>query len=163
MTDEREQNLLSQYLATCTRLHDGFETISREAAALMPMSADRIDVLPHADDTVVLAFLKRFEQFEDALQRTLKTISKIMEHGKIERMTSIDVARRAHALGILESERVWGDAVRTRNALAHEYPLNPEKRTFQVNEAWNARETLNVTWASIQRFVQDEGLLHDAG
>ncbi|MBV9843397.1 MAG: hypothetical protein JOY99_17980 [Sphingomonadaceae bacterium] len=163
MSEEEEQRLLAEYLATCARLHRGFEETSGVIAPLMPMSPDRIDALPIDAETSKLAYLKRFEQFEDILQRTLEAISRIMEHGKIERMTSVDVTRRAYALGILDNEKIWANAVRVRNALAHEYPLNPEKRTSQVNQAWEGRETLNTTWASIQRFVQQEGLLHDAG
>ena len=161
MTEEGEQRLLREYLATCERLYSGFEFSAALVAPLMPIGPEAIDRLPMADESNVLAYLKRFEQFEDALNRTLKAISKIMEHGKIERLTSVDVTRRAFNLGILASEKVWADAVRTRNALAHEYPLNPEKRADQVGRAWSSRETLNVTWAAIQTFVREEGLLGD--
>jgi hypothetical protein len=161
VTDEQERDLLNEYLASCRRLHVGFDETSTQVAALMPIGADRIDTLATADETLVLAYLKRFEQFEDALHRTLKAISRIMEYGKIERLTARDVTRRAHALGILASDKVWADAVRTRNALAHEYPLDPVKRAAQVAQAWASRETLNTTWAAIQRFVAEEGLLDD--
>ncbi len=159
MTEEGERALLADYLATLGRLHSGFQKTVGFVAPLMPMDANRIDTLSYEDESNILTFLKRFEQFEDALHRALKAISKIMEHGKIERLTSVDVTRRAHALGILPSEQVWADAVRTRNALAHEYPLNPGKRAAQVNAAWSARDTLFLTWASIGRFIEDEGLL----
>ena len=161
MTAEGEQALLREYLATCERLYSGFVVSIASVAPLMPIGPETIDSLPTADENNVLAFLKRFDQFEDALNRTLKAISTMMEHGKIERLTSVDVTRRAFQLGILASEKVWADAVRTRNALAHEYPLHPEKRADQVGKAWNSRETLNVTWAAIERFVREEGLLGD--
>lgn len=159
MTEDGEKALLREYLATCDRLHTGFVETADRVAGLLPIDASAIDTLPFPDETLVLAYLKRFEQFEDALHRTLKAISKIMEHGRIERLTSIDVTRRAHALGILESEKVWADAVRTRNTLAHEYPLNPVKRTEQVNQAWSSRQTLVHTWRAILNFVEEEGLL----
>lgn len=161
MTGEQERSLLAEYLASCGRLHHGFDQTAGRVAAIMPVGPDRIDILDTDDETLVLAYLKRFEQFEDALSRTLKAISKIMEYGKIERLTARDVTRRAHALGILESDKIWADAVRTRNALAHEYPLDPVKRATQLAQAWASRETLNGTWAAIQRFVAEEGLLHD--
>lgn len=161
MTEEQERSLLAEYLASCRRLHLGFETTATRVAAIMPVGAERIDTLDNDDETLVLAYLKRFEQFEDALNRTLKAISKIMEYGKIERLTARDVTRRAHALGILESDKIWADAVRTRNALAHEYPLDPAKRADQLARAWASRGTLNGRWAAIQRFVAEEGLLND--
>lgn len=159
MTKEGERALLKDYLSTCGRLHAGFVETAGLVEPLMPVDASRIDHLPFPEESHILAHLKRFEQLEDALQRTLKAISRIMEHGRIERLTSVDVTRRAHALGILSSEEIWADAVRTRNALAHEYPLNPARRAEQVNTAWMARETLLVTWTSIGRFIEEEGLL----
>ena len=161
MTQNEEQALLRQYLATGERLAVGFERAVAQAGSIMPLGPDRIDTLPFDDESAILAFLKRYEQFEDALNRTLKLLSKLMEHGRIERLTSVDVTRRAHALGILDSDKVWADAVRTRNTLAHEYPLDPAKRANQVAAAWASRVTLHTTWAAIQRFVADEGLLDD--
>lgn len=161
MTGEQERSLLTEYLASCGRLHRGFDDTATRVAAIMPIGSDRIDSLNVADETLVLAYLKRFEQFEDALNRTLKAISKIMEYGKIERLTARDVTRRAHALGILENDKIWAEAVRTRNALAHEYPLDPVKRADQLSQAWASREILSGTWAAIQRFVVEEGLLDD--
>ena len=159
MTEEGERALLADYMATCARLHTGFNVTAEDVAIHMPITVERIDALPVREESSVLAFLKRFEQFEDALNRTLKAISKIMEHGKIERLTSVDVTRRAFHLGILASEKTWADAVRTRNALAHEYPLDPRKRTEQVNTAWRSRETLNQTFDAIGEFIEQEGLL----
>ena len=159
MTAEEEVALLTEYLESGARIHAGFNQTVELAAAFLPVTADGIDALSVRDETTVLAFLKRFEQFEDLLGHALKAISKIMEHGKIERLTSRDVAHRAWALGILSDEKIWSDAVRTRNALAHEYPINPEKRASQVNNAWKARGTLNDTWAAILRFIETEGLL----
>ena len=161
MTAEEEKALLREYLASCRHLHAGFTRTADLVAALMPIGPDRIDTLPTDDETLVLAYLKRFEQFEDVLNRTLKALSKIMELGKIERLTARDVTHRAYVLGILDDEKLWADAVRTRNALAHEYPLSPAKRANQLAQGWASRTTLDVTWAAIQRFVAVEGLLDE--
>lgn len=160
MTREQEQELLEDYLATCARLREGFGQQSDLVAPLMPIGPERIDALSVPDESTVLAYLKRFEQFEDALHRTIKVLSKLMELGKVERLTAVDVTRRAHALGIVESDTIWADAVRTRNALAHEYPLDRVKRADQLAAAWASRETLFKTWAAIQRFVAEERLLN---
>lgn len=159
MTAEEEKALLREYFAACERLNSSFGFSVGLVGAWLPMTADRIDRLDIEADTSLVAFLKRFEQFEDALHRTLKAISKIMEYGRIERLTPVDVTRRAHKLGILDSAETWANAVRARNALAHEYPLDPQKRADQVNTAWAARTTLTETWQSIQTFVSKEGLL----
>lgn len=142
------------------RLRKGFLAIFELAITLMPMTEDRIDSLDRMDDVTVVAFLKRYEQYEDCLNRTLKTISQIMEYGRIKRLLAVDVGRRAEKFGIVD-EAAWGEAVRARNALVHEYPLRPDKRVEQVNRAWAARETLEAAWQGITRFVADERLIDE--
>lgn len=159
MTRAEEQALLREYLDRCARLALGLERSVERVGGLLPITAEGMKLLSIEDEDIVLAFLKRFEQFEDTLGRTLKAVDTIMAYGKVERQTPVDIARRAWALGILDSERVWGDAVRARNTLVHEYPLRPEKRAEQVNTAWTCIAALKTTWAAIQRFVDVEGLL----
>lgn len=159
MTGVEERALLRQYLETCARLSDGLARAAEVAGPLLPITADALDALPGGEENTILAYLKRFEQFEDALGRTLKTVSQLMELGRIERMTARDVANRAERLGIVGSAEVWAEAVRTRNALAHDYPLRPDKRARQVNDAWDARAVLNTVWAAVEAFVEREGLL----
>lgn len=161
MTAAAERALLREYLVTAARLRESFTSICDKAAGLLPMSADRIDMLTNEDDVIVVAFLKRFEQYEDCLNRTIKTISQITEYGKVEGLTALDIGRRAEKFGIV-NERAWGDAVRARNALAHEYPLRPDKRAEQINRAWASRGTLETTWQGIERFVAHKGLIDDA-
>lgn len=111
------------------------------------------------EDVDVLAFLKTFEQFEDTLGRTLKAVSLVMSFGKVERLTARDVTNRALALGLITDGKAWADAVRVRNELAHEYPLNAVRQTEQVNKAWEHCETLFRTLGEIEAFVVCEGLL----
>lgn len=67
MTEEGEKALLREYLATCSRLHAGFRASVAAAGFVLPVRAEDIDELPFDQETVVLSFVKRFEQFEDAL------------------------------------------------------------------------------------------------
>lgn len=159
MTREGEITVLREHLATSDRLAARLTRLRDRLAKLMPMSSDRLRTLEADDDIDILAYLKTFEQFEDTLGRTLKTIAMLMQFGKSERMTARDVAFRAVALGILQDGKAWADAVRVRNELAHEYPLNPEKQTNQVNAAWEKSTTLFDTARAIQDFVVRERLL----
>lgn len=159
MTGPEERALLSDYLATCARLNEGFARAVEKASAALPVAVEDIDRLTPDLEDMVLAYLKRFEQFEDALGRTLKTVSQLMALGRVERLTPRDVANKAEAFGIVDAER-WAEAVRTRNALAHEYPLRPDKRARQLNRAWNARSTLTETWNMLAAFVDQEKLVH---
>jgi len=160
LTAAAERRLLAEYLATAARLRHSFTAICTRATPLMPMTDDRIDRLDGDDDVTIVAFLKRYEQYEDCLHRILKTISQIMEYGKVERLVAIDIGRRAEKFGIVD-EKPWGDAVRARNALAHQYPLRPDKRAEQVNRAWQARDTLEMAWQGIVRFVAEESLIDE--
>ena len=159
MTSVEERALVANYLATCARLHLGFVLACDRASHLLPLTPDAADEMPVGDENFILAFLKRYEQFEDALQRTLKTLVQVLKHGQVERLYPVDVSNHAEKLGIVGDAKLWADAVRARNALVHEYPLNPAKRALQINNAWERRETLLATWAGIQRFVHAEGLV----
>ncbi|WP_375402266.1 hypothetical protein [uncultured Sphingomonas sp.] len=160
MTREGEIVVLQEHLATCERLAATLMKVRGRIGNLIPMSADRLRALDDDAHVDVLAFLKTYEQFEDTLGRTLKTIAMLMQFGKTERMQPRDVAYRAVALGIIEDGKAWADAVRVRNELAHEYPLNPGKQAEQIAKAWEKSATLFDTARVIRDFVERERLLH---
>lgn len=152
--------VLREHLVTCDRLEAGLRKVRTRVEALIPIQADRMRTLNDDEHVDVLAFLKTYEQLEDTLGRTLKTIAMLMQLGKTERLMPRDVAFRAVSLGILDDAKDWADAVRVRNELAHEYPLRPDKQSEQVNKAWDKSTTLFETARAIRRFVEDERLLH---
>lgn len=159
MTREGEIAVLAEHLATCERLESGLVRVRSRIGQLIPLDADRMRSLTDDEHVDVLAFLKTYEQLEDTLGRTLKTILMLMQLGKIERLMPRDVAYRAVSLGILGNGKDWADAVRVRNELAHEYPLRPDKQAGQVNKAWEKSDTLFGTAAAIRTFVAQERLL----
>ena len=159
MTGHEERALLRDYLETCARLMDGLQRAITQAAPMMPVDAATLDAMPVADENLILAYLKRYEQFEDTLGRAIKTVSQMMALGKIERLQPRDVANKAEAYGIVDDADRWSDAVRARNALVHEYPLRPDKRAAQINDAWQANAILIDSWAGLRRFIEQERLL----
>lgn len=158
MTRDEERELLAEYLGSSAMIAETFRETCELVERLLPTATDRIDTIKGPDKIAILAFLKSFEQFEDVLQKTMKTIIQVMEQGRVERLTGVDIANRGANLGIFDDADPWSDAVRTRNALAHEYPRQPEKRVAQVNNAWSARTTLTEVWNAIQAFVARENL-----
>jgi hypothetical protein len=159
MNREGEILILREHLATVDRLVDRLTAVRKRIASLVPMSAERLKSLDSDQDLSILAFLKTFEQLEDTLGRTLKTLAMLMELGKSERLAARDVAFRAVSLGIITDGKAWADAVRVRNELAHEYPLDQAKQAGQVNAAWDKSDTLFETARSIHAFVERERLL----
>lgn len=160
MTREGEIIVLREHLATCDRLGERLAAILERIRPLIPLTAERLASLDSDADINVLAFLKTYEQFADTLGRTLKTIAMLVQFGKREALSARDVTLRAVALGILDDGRTWADAVRVRNELAHEYPLQPAKQAAQVNAAWDKSDTLFDTARAIVAFVDRERLLH---
>lgn len=160
MTREGEIVVLQEHLATCERLEAGLVRVRGRIEGLVPIEAARMRSLSDDEHVDVLAFLKTYEQLEDTLGRTLKTIAMLMQFGKTERLMPRDVAYRAVSLGILQDGKAWADAVRVRNELAHEYPLRPDKQAEQVNKAWDKSATLFETANAVRAFVDQERLLH---
>ncbi|UZK69075.1 hypothetical protein OKW76_13745 [Sphingomonas sp. S1-29] len=160
MNREGEALILREHLETVDHLVGSLDRVQGRIASLVPFTPERTRALAGDDHIYVLAFLKTFEQLEEALGRTLKTVVMLMHLGEVLRLTPRDVAFRAASLGIIPDAKAWADAVRVRNALAHEYPLDPAKQAGQVNAAWHMRETLIETGRSIHDFVERERLLH---
>lgn len=160
MTGAEERALLRDYMDMCARLLSGLDRAAAQAAHLMPTNPATLDDMPVADENLILAYLKRFEQFEDALGRAIKTVAQIMALGKVERLQPRDVANKAEAYGIVESAEIWSEVVHARNALVHEYPLRPDKRALQINNAWQSNDILRSAWDGLSRFVEQERLLH---
>lgn len=160
MTRDGEITILREHLATIDRLADRHGLLCERLAPLLPLDAERIRILDAEQEVHVLAFLKTYEQLEDTLGRTLKTIAMVMQFGRHERMTPRDVALRSVALGVIDDGKRWADAVRVRNELAHQYPLRPDKQSAQVNAAWRNTATLFETQRAIAEFVERERLLH---
>lgn len=161
MTGVEERALLRDYLESCARLASGLERAVEQASHLMPVDPATLDDMPVAEENLILAYLKRFEQFEDALGRSIKTVGLIMSLGKVERLQPRDLAYKAEAYGIVADAETWAAAVRARNALVHEYPLRPDKRALQINNAWQSNDVLRSAWDGLNRFVERERLLHD--
>lgn len=116
MTRDGEIVVLREHLTTCERLENGLKRVRSRIEGLIPIGADQMRSLSDDEHVDVLAFLKTYEQLEDTLGRTLKTIAMLMQLGKNERMMPRDVVHRAVALGILEDGKAWSDAVRVRNS-----------------------------------------------
>lgn len=161
MTREGEVAILREHLAVCERLEASLGLVRGRVEPLLPISTERMRSLPTEEHVNVLAFLKSYEQLEDTLGRTLKTIAMVMQFGKTERLTPRDVALRSVALGVLTDGRRWADAVRVRNELAHEYPLQPGKQVEQVEKAWANSAVLFETATAIREFVERERLLDE--
>ncbi|MEH3106509.1 MAG: hypothetical protein PGN09_04260 [Sphingomonas fennica] len=154
-----DERLLVDHLAAVDRLEAGFDRAVERAGALLPIDGPRIDALPIEAEETILAFLKRYEQFEDLIHRTLRLVSQAMDLGRRDFMTPRDVANRAEKFGVVEDAEDWANAVRARNALSHEYPLDPHKRAGQINAAWAAVPTLTSVARNIRQFVKQEGLV----
>lgn len=159
MTGQEEIALLRDYCQTCTRLLDGLQRAIDQAVPLMPVDPITLGDMPVEDENFILAHLKRYEQFEDALGRTIKTGTQMMALGKPQRLEPRDVANKAEGYGIIDDADCWSEAVRARNALIHEYPLRADKRASRINNAWEANATLMRVWTGLQRFIEEEGLL----
>lgn len=159
MTRDGEILILREHLSTIDRLAARLTRLRERLGKLMPMSGVRLRSLDEDDDIDILALLKTFEQLEDTIGRTLKAIAIVMQLGKVERLTPRDVTARAVALGVLSDGKPWADAVRVRNELAHEYPLNPVRQAEQVNAAWEKSDALFWAAAAIRDFVTRERLL----
>jgi uncharacterized protein YutE (UPF0331/DUF86 family) len=68
----------------------------------------------------------------------------------------IDILNKLEKLGFLESAEKWKQIREIRNAIAHDYPDNPDLVATNLNQAINiAYELLNY-WQRLKRIIQQQ-------
>lgn len=118
------------------RLDALLTALAEDEAALGPPPVTLADVqgLSPARRVASRALLKTVEQLQDQLARLFRLLP---------RLTLVDTtgwyaqdhANYAEKLGILEDGLGWGDIVRLRNRLVHDYPLDPTAQLDALSDA----------------------------
>lgn len=140
MTDDRE--LLAEVLAACERPHAHLGRYIDDVEALGVIDGDSVANLSFEEETSVRAFLKTFEQFQDMAARRLLRLYLVIMGEDVRGLTARDAFDRAETVGVLDSADAFFEVQRVRNKLAHEYPMDNQRRARRINEAHSAATTL---------------------
>jgi hypothetical protein len=105
-----------------------------EDSGLFPLDAQSVIT---ADAKAIDAFLQRFQQVSDLLLR--KAFPRLLAalEERDERHRFRDMLDELERFGVIESADLWSDINDLRNRLVHEYAMDPEPRSRELNLAWS--------------------------
>lgn len=112
-------------------------TESREIVGrFLPVQAAQLKGLPRRDLVEINAFLFQFLQLASLLQDKLTRLILRVSDEDTGRASRLDMRNMLEKLGALDPAREFGAIAEIRNRLAHDYPLQPERKARSINEAF---------------------------
>lgn len=150
-------------------LAEGLEISARNLAQLTWLRPRLADLLPLSAATMaslsrdrlieIDAFLKRFENAQDIMQRRLFRAVLMAEGEAVRGQPSAEIAERLVARGALSDAAPWKALAELRNRLSHDYPLDPAVQAERVNQVDGAIPILVATMDEVRAHVGRAGLL----
>ena len=129
-----ERDRARHVLATTVRLRDELKVGIAEAQALGALTPERVAGLNAAERTVLLAFLKRFENAVEAGRRLFRAALAAIAEDVME-MSTFDILDAAEREAVLASAAGWRDVLRARNVVVHEYSMAPAEAAAALANA----------------------------
>lgn len=148
---------IGRALARCRKVADGADELVPLLAAVMPFAGDDLAVLDLNERAAAIAFLKRFEQLQDLIARAARAIAGWMgvDAGS---MTHRDVGDWLEKYDLVSGAEAWMAAVRLRNRLVHEYPIEEYEQVLRLNESWAMMPLLRTVTDNLGIFAKEKGL-----
>lgn len=112
-----------------------------EVRAWMPLTPEAAAALPRINRVILLAFIKSFEQLQDALSRRAARayLAQKEDLSRVSARDAYDLLEKHGA--IADADRFW-DMLQLRNRLTHAYPMGAEKQAEQANDAFRLAPAL---------------------
>lgn len=148
-----EQAALSQALEMADRIAARLAASQAALGDWFPVTAAALDAADPARETEADAFLKRFEQLQDAATKRVFRLVLVLLGEPIAGFSARDATDRMAALGAIEDADRWFEGVQLRNRLAHDYPVDGDKRAERMNAVWRASEDLAAQWLVLRAFA----------
>jgi len=148
------EQLMQIYLSQCalhvTVLDEGLA----EARVWMPLSADTSigkEMLRVFDQ---IAY--RFAKLQDSMgEKVLPLILELAQETVPANATFTEKLNRLERIGAIPSADEWKRFRAVRNALAHEYPDDPELRTSAINRFLGGAAKLSVLYKFVKAYVAE--------
>jgi len=141
------------YLAECALHAAVLDECIADARVWIPLSTDiQLDkeMLRVLDQ---LAY--RFAKLQDSLgEKVLPLILELAEELVPGNATFVEKLNRLERIGAIPSAEEWKKFRIVRNALAHEYPEDPELRASAINRFVAGAEALNVLYELVRQYIE---------
>lgn len=124
----------------------------------LPRDVDTFDAIPVTARIGTTAMLKQFEQLEDALASTFRSVLKALGQ-RLKGLYPLDIGNRMVDLDVLDDGHAWLEIVKLRNHLVHEYSLDADQRLLRMTQAYDAIPLLLDAAVRVDRLIADRKLL----
>lgn len=151
--------LLAEALEMSARNLEQLTWLRPRLADLLPLSAATMASLSRDRLIEIDAFLKRFENAQDIMQRRLFRALLMAEGEAVRGQPSAEIAERLVTRGALGDAAPWKALAELRNRLSHDYPLDPAVQAERVNQVDGAIPILVATLDEVRAYVGRAGLL----
>lgn len=151
MTEPRE--LLERNLLAAERVADRLRHSIDRLADDFPITGQKLDALDEETIEATDAFIKRFEQLQDAIANRVFRGIAILEQEDVSTLSRRDLALLMEKLGAIPSADEWARLSILRNQLAHEYPDEPDKQAARLSAAYTAAPRLVGIAAGLRDYV----------
>lgn len=149
-----EQKTLAAALEVAERLAGRLRSSLQDLESALPISPAAVDGLDEGLQLRIDAFLKRFEQLQDAVSNRVVRALLIELGDDVAGYSARDAFDRAESLGALDDAARFLDIARLRNRLAHEYPMDDERRAGRLNAAFEAAPVLLQEYARLAAYAR---------
>jgi hypothetical protein len=155
MTDT--EVFIGRTLTRCRKVAAGAEELMPLLAGVMPFDGEDIDALNLMQRTAATAFLKRFEQLQDLIARAARAIAGWtgVDAGSL---THRDIGDWLEKHALVPDAESWMVAVRLRNRLVHEYPIEEQEQVLRLNESWATMPLLHTITDNLGAYAEQKGL-----
>ena len=153
------RDLVAEALAMTDRDLEQLLWLQPIVSDLLPVSAAGMQEMPRERLVEIDAFLKRFENAQDIVQRRLFRAVLMAEGESIRGQPAAEIADQLQARGALASAAQWKALAELRNRLSHDCPLDPDIQASRINAVNDAVPVLVDTVDAVKRYVDRQGLL----
>jgi hypothetical protein len=154
VSDARTAHLLAQNIAAAAAVAGRLSESRDDLGPRFPLDGMAIDRLGRVERREVDGLLKQVENLQDILGgRVFRGI--LLAGGEdVAGLTPRDIANRMEALGVVADAADWRRLNDLRNRLSHDYPLDRERQTRLLNDAFAAIAPLLETLARVEAYVR---------
>jgi hypothetical protein len=132
------------------------EMALKHISKLIPFTSEKLAHLADEDLGFLELLTSRLAKLQDTIGQKIFPNMLILLEEDISGKSFIDILNKLEKLGFLESAEKWKQIREIRNAIAHDYPDNPDLVATNLNQAINiAYELLNY-WQRLKRIIQQQ-------
>jgi hypothetical protein len=129
--------VIASAFARCRRIAAGVDELTPLLAPVLPFNGHDLADLGLVERIASVALLKRYEQLQDMVGRLSRAVVS-WEDGDARELTHRDLGNWMEKRGFVADADQWMDALKLRNRLVHEYPVDEAEQVARVNDTWMA-------------------------